>query len=52
VGQRQVGRVQSERLVDGGDGRATQSRDSLQGALLGQVAADDLVDLVNLDRRD
>lgn len=50
--ERDVGGVQRERCVDGSDRRPPERRDGREGPLLRDVAADDLVDLVNLDRRD
>ena len=49
MGQRQIGRLQRERLVDGRNGRPAEGRDSLHRSLLGEVPPENLVDLVDLD---
>jgi hypothetical protein len=51
VGQRKVRRLQREGFVDRSDGRAPQGGDGFERPLLGQIPADNLVDLVDFDRR-
>ena len=50
--QREIRRLQRQRLVDRHDRRASQRGDGRERVLLGEVAADDLVDFVDLDCRD
>jgi hypothetical protein len=51
VREGEVGRLEGERLVDRGDCGAAQRRDRFQGPLLREIPTNDLVDLVDLDRR-
>lgn len=52
MGERNIGRFQSERFVHGRDGRTTQRGHSFYGALFAEVAPDHLVDLVDLNGGD
>jgi hypothetical protein len=52
VGQRQIGGLQRERLVDGRDGGAVERGDRFDRTFLAQVTSNDLVDLVDLDGGD
>ena len=50
VRERQIGGLEGERFVDGGNRRTAQRRDGRDRVLLAEISTDDFVDLVDFDR--